>query len=261
MSLELFDKIVTEIGKKQPNMCVSPFYFGEPLADKYFFEKVALCKKAGLGFLKISSNGTLLWIKDNYKKVIDAGINHIILSYDSLEKEVYESIRVGAKFENFMKGVTQLLEYWRSTGSKTQITAQMINMPSNSPGRIEFEKYAKANGLRYAFVPFQFWGKAVHGMTPTAELSEIRYACNNPFYSTVIHWNGDISACCMDSDGEMIFGNVAEDTIENVWKTSLAGFRQSQLDHQWSVKKKCETCPDFMTFGYNRYADLIYKKK
>ena len=132
MSHELFCKIIDEIAEKQPSITVSPFYFGEPLMDEHIFKRIEYCKSKGLSYIKLSTNGSLLSENENYKRLIDSGIDYIIISFDGITKETYESIRVKSCFDKFLDGIEKLANYNHCSGSKVHIVGQMINMENNS---------------------------------------------------------------------------------------------------------------------------------
>lgn len=254
MSKEMFLKIVDEVAEKNPSITFSPFYFGEPLMDKNLFEKIIYCKKKCLTYIKLSTNGSLFSVNDNYKKLVDCGVDHLIISFDGITKKTYESIRIGSKFKNFMDGVNKLMEYKKDSGSSMRITGQMINMDYNSSHKKEFIKYCEEKELEPYFASFQFWGQPVKGVEG---LEKLRYPCNNPLYSAVILHNGDLVACCMDFEGKCVFGNLKENTLEDLWKKKHKLLRQAQINGEYTKFPVCDGCSDWMSFGYNRFAKII----
>ena len=46
----------------------------------------------------ITTNASLLHLKDNYRKMIDADVNELQISVDGASKQVYEGIRRGANY-------------------------------------------------------------------------------------------------------------------------------------------------------------------
>jgi len=49
------------------------------------------------------TNASLLHLRDNYKKLVDTGVNEIQISIDGATKDVFEGIRVGSVFESVEK--------------------------------------------------------------------------------------------------------------------------------------------------------------
>lgn len=249
-----FYKIVDEIAEKQPSICVSPFYFGEPLVSKKIFERIKYCKSKGLTFIKLSTNGSLLYKNDNYKRLIDCGLDFLIISFDAVEKSVYESIRAGSNYERFIQGVKLLVDYKNKTKSKITINAQMIYMDETLPGQQSFINFVKNIGLSPYFTPLQYWNSKIEGQEDLNKT--LRYSCNNPLYSAVIHSNGDLVSCCMDYEGKCKFGNLNDYSLEYLWKEKHVKLRQAQLKGNYEAFKICTNCFDWMTFGYNKYAEV-----
>ncbi|MBF0619631.1 MAG: SPASM domain-containing protein [Candidatus Omnitrophica bacterium] len=258
MSDGLFRKIIDEIADVQPSITVSPFYFGEPLTDSGIFDRIKYCKKKGLSFLKMSTNGSLLNVKDNYCRLVDSGLDHLIISFDGITANTYEAIRCGSKFDSFVKGVQQLVDYKRRTGSPIRLVGQMILMGDNSGERESFSRFISEMGLTPYFASFQYWGAPVPAVG--AALAH-RYACNNPLYSAVILANGDLVACCMDYAGKAVFGNLGEAALAEIWRGKHRELRQAQLDGDYNAFDVCRRCSDWVSFGFNQYSRLIQQVK
>ncbi|MBV8166000.1 MAG: radical SAM protein, partial [Alphaproteobacteria bacterium] len=77
---------------------------GEPLLDKKIYERVAYMKDGGVKFVAITTNASGL-TEDNARKLLAAGIDEVMLSIDSVEKEKYEQMRAGLKYEQVMANI------------------------------------------------------------------------------------------------------------------------------------------------------------
>jgi MoaA/NifB/PqqE/SkfB family radical SAM enzyme len=49
-------------------------------------------------WVRTTPNASLLHLKDNYRKMIDADVNELQISVDGASKQVYEGIRRGANY-------------------------------------------------------------------------------------------------------------------------------------------------------------------
>ncbi|MCH8854634.1 MAG: radical SAM protein, partial [Planctomycetes bacterium] len=70
---------------------------GEPMMNKHFFEMIELCQQAGI-VTGASTNGTFLTPKAQ-QRLLDSGLDLLIISFDGADKESYEKVRVGADFD------------------------------------------------------------------------------------------------------------------------------------------------------------------
>ena len=77
---------------------VSLYRDGEPLIDKKLADRVNILKTGGIKKVSISTNVSLLNERAS-KDLLNAGLDVIIMSIDSLDKEVFENIRVRLNFE------------------------------------------------------------------------------------------------------------------------------------------------------------------
>jgi len=104
MDLELFKKLIREV-KGKPMIILTG---GEPLLHPQIEEFVKEVKEQGM-FCSMSTNSTLL--KEKAKKLVDAGLDFVILSLDGTE-EINDSIRgVKGTFKNVIEGAKELSKY------------------------------------------------------------------------------------------------------------------------------------------------------
>lgn len=80
--------------------------------------------------------------------------------------------------------------------------------------------------------PFEDYTRTKPGVVPQ---------CDTPFGYVSIHWNGDVVPCCKDHSGVHVFGNLFEQTFEQiehgeVRREFLAGLAAGQAN------KLCEFC-------------------
>ena len=90
--------------------------FGEPTMQRnVFYEMIKYARMKEL-WVRTVTNASLLHLKDNYKKLIDSGVNEIQISIDGATKEVFESIRHGSVFDMVVSNCKLINEYAASKG-------------------------------------------------------------------------------------------------------------------------------------------------
>ena len=77
--------------------------------DRKLPERVEYLKKLGIPNVSISTNVSLLTEK-KAREILKAGMNMVTLSIDSLNKEVYESIRRGLVFEKCIENAINFIK-------------------------------------------------------------------------------------------------------------------------------------------------------
>lgn len=105
MGFELFRKIVDE--NRDAIELLLPFGAGEPLMNPRIFDMIAYCKRAGIK-TELSTNATLL-NREMSLKLLDSGLDYLILAFDGATPEVYEKYRKGAKFEKVRQNILEFL--------------------------------------------------------------------------------------------------------------------------------------------------------
>ena len=66
--------------------------------------------------------------------------------------------------------------------------------------------------------------------------------CPHPFTDVGVLWNGDVTLCCLDHDGELNVGNVKDSSIETIIQSEAARkLRASMLGHH-PLPSVCQTC-------------------
>ncbi|MCP5195807.1 MAG: radical SAM protein [Gammaproteobacteria bacterium] len=83
---------------------------GEPLMHRRYIDMVKYLASLDI-WVRTTINGSLLHVRDNYKKIIDSGIGEIQTSFDGACKETFEKIRRNSNFETVVKNLTMLNEY------------------------------------------------------------------------------------------------------------------------------------------------------
>jgi MoaA/NifB/PqqE/SkfB family radical SAM enzyme len=104
---------------------------GEPLlAADPFFEMIAYARSRSI-WVRATINGSLLHLKDNYRRIIDSDICELQVSIDGTSAESYESIRRGGKFDRVVENCKLLNAYAREVGkhrTRMWVVVQRANM-------------------------------------------------------------------------------------------------------------------------------------
>jgi pyrroloquinoline quinone biosynthesis protein E len=88
---------------------------GEPFLGKDFIRMVEYTTSKDI-WVRTSTNATLLNRDENYKKVIDAGVDELQISIDGTTKHTYENIRINARFETVVENCKLINGYCDSLG-------------------------------------------------------------------------------------------------------------------------------------------------
>ena len=88
---------------------------GEPLMGRGYFDMIREARARNI-WVRMTTNASLLHLKDNYKALIDSGVNDIDISVDGATAEVFEAIRVQGDFAQVTKNCQTLNEHCAHLG-------------------------------------------------------------------------------------------------------------------------------------------------
>lgn len=87
------------------------------LQGDIFFDMIKYARSKRI-WVRITTNASLLHVRENYKKLIDSGVNEIDISIDGPDKQTFESIRVQSNFERVVRNCKLINGYTKELGIK-----------------------------------------------------------------------------------------------------------------------------------------------
>lgn len=229
MNDELFKKIADEIIVHSNEIIrVSLYRDGEPLIDPKLAQRTALLKQGGIKDVTISTNVSLL-TEEKAKDLLNAGLDTVIMSIDSLKKEVYESIRVRLNFEKVMENALRFIELRNKIRPETKIWMRMIKQEGNYDEWPDYHKYwAERLGKqdRIYFHTVFNWGGQLKGYAPIVKSYEPNLPCVALWSLMVIFTDGRVPLCNVDFNNKYPTGSVVTHSIEELWKSKIMNERR-----------------------------------
>ena len=227
---KLFEKIVSELAQYADwieAVCIQRA--GEPLLDKKLGARIRRLKEIGIKKITMSTNASLLSEK-KATEILDAGLDDIMLSIDSVDKKIYESLRVGLNFENVMSNIVTLFEVRDRIKPELIVRVRGVSMQdlSTLEGRREvlewetfWDKYKKPHDRIY-MKQLHNWGNQVDVEKKTegglnAAYGDIYHPCILPWSTMHITTMGIVALCPMDYDAKFAMGDLNKETIADIW--------------------------------------------
>ena len=68
--------------------------------------------------------------------------------------------------------------------------------------------------------------------------------CPHPFTDVGVLWNGDVTLCCLDHDGQLSVGNIRDSSIEALIQNDAAEKLRASMLGQHPLPSVCETCQE-----------------
>lgn len=248
MTEELFKKIIDEMSEHLPIGMV-PFFRGESMLHPKFIEFIHYAKERGIKPIQFASNGLLL-TEEMSRLILDAEIDFISFSLDTLDSELYKKTRVYGNLEKSMNHIRKFIELSderRRKGKKTpEIQVSTVNIEEYKERQDEFVSYWRkyADVVRVYEEHDQFGGLKDPKVREELSFLNIRKPCKKLYTDMVICWDGSISLCCYDWNEKHDFANVKNQTIVQIWNgieyQKLRDMNKKGIFEDDYICKKCE---------------------
>lgn len=247
MDKKLFRKIVDECVSLGVSH-LSIHNFGEPLMDKDFMNKVRYAKKKGLFWVGTSTNGKLL-TKSLSEEIILSGLDGINFSLDAFSKTAYEKIRIGLPFEKVIENVKQFIELRHKLKKDNPMI--VVDFVENEFNKNEIKKFvAEWRNLadKVNISTLHTWGGIYGGKAGKESfhfenLRVKKEPCRFLWTDMVINWDGRVSACCQDYEAKMVIGDVATQSLKDIWQGEVLNkLREKHLSGKMTDIPLCSKC-------------------
>ncbi|OHB63556.1 MAG: hypothetical protein A2Y76_02505, partial [Planctomycetes bacterium RBG_13_60_9] len=226
MPMEAFTDIVDAVCENHP--LIKLYLSGEPLLHEGLFEMIDYAGARGCRTM-IHTNAAAL-TRDMSEKILSSSLSFLSFSFDGCAPQVYEHLRPPAKFEQVRSNIRQHLDLRRQRGGGPRTTVEIIRM-RDTDGLIQpFVEEWMASGVDdVCIVDYLTWHGLVDDRRAGGDPQSQRYKpCAAPFQHGCILSDGTVVPCCLDINGTMPLGNVAQSSFTEIW--SASEFRQFRLE-------------------------------
>jgi radical SAM protein with 4Fe4S-binding SPASM domain len=229
---------------------------GEPLLHPEIKEILELCSQFGVS-VNLTTNGTMLLTQKDIL-LASKSLRQVSVSLQSFE-EVEEQERFDAYLKNVLMVVKEgyssskvifELRLWNYNGENERIN-QDLSRNQKAMGIIEEtleldysikDQFQKGKGIK--LLPQIYLSKSYIFEWPDMSREVVSYtgSCYGLKQQVGILVNGDVVPCCLDSEGDVILGNVFESKFEDIVTSDrvsaiVKGFEQNKL-----VEPLCQRC-------------------
>lgn len=211
---------------------ITPFLHGEPLLRKDFIEKVRLINElAPKAKITIFTNASLLndEVAEELSKI--KNIEQIVFSFPGGNKDIYENV-TGLSFENTIVNIKNAILKLRNFDVRISMPKCLENKESEQ----DFYKLWKGYKCS-SYDTYNYLDNVNNSLC-----GECYEHCDRAIRSMTVMYDGRVCLCCMDSEGEYIFGDVSKEPIKIVWNNSL--YREFRKKHIISrlYSEPCNIC-------------------
>lgn len=245
MTKELYKKIIDESQELKINY-INLHNFGEPLVDKDFVWRVKYAKSKNIKRISTNTNGTLL-TKKLAKEIIESGLDELFISVDAATKKSYQKIRIGLNYDQVIKNIKYLVQLKKqSNSSHPKIILDFLEFNLNKNETQKFIKKWKSIVDSVCISQIHDWSnkkKIDIGKTINNYVEFSHSPCRLPFTEMLVNWDGTVSLCCQDIEGEIILGDVNKESISDIWQNKkYQSIRKAHLNLKTKNLPLCQNC-------------------
>lgn len=258
MKRELFEKIVREMARHSVRR-ISPYLNNEPFLDSDMVAKLLYIReRIPRAKIVLTTNGSRLDDRTIDGLLEADALDALYISFQGVEKKGYEAtMRGGLIFEETMANVENLIEKWKAAGGRKRFKIVVTMVATNLINTGKAVAFWESRGVESKWTPLENRGGNIDGASAFAPESGPlkRYAnCTRLFKQAYVLFNGDMVLCCTDYTREVILGNVAESSIEEVWNGPQArAIRRLYAEGRMDEIPLCRECMISGTTGDEEY--------
>lgn len=218
------------------------YFMGEPLLNPDLPEMVKYLHDQGIRSI-ISTNG--MFLEEMCGDLLDNGLSRLIMTLDGFTQETISAYRVGADFNQIIRGIDATARHREKNGSHIRLEVQTLVFKHNEHELNEIKNYVSTRSDKLTLVSpiISGWGGKVNEINiPSEKYSRIKakpFSCPK-ILDIVITWEGDVLPCCYDSHGDFAYGNLLNESFEAVyWNDKGIQLRSMGNQRKLAPCKEC----------------------
>jgi radical SAM protein with 4Fe4S-binding SPASM domain len=224
LDLDRFRQIFDQVREYAFN--ISLYNWGEPFLNKNIFSIIEYASSSGCA-TTVHSNFNV-FDYSMAEEAVSSGLTHIYLSIDGATQQTYEKYRSGGELARVIENVKLIVSKKESMKRRFPILTWKYLVFPHNVHEIESARQ-KAKELRvdaFELVRGNIDNVAVFGREETHDLSTGQIMTHQPDFcdslwdSLIVYPDGSVIPCCQAFRKKDIFGNVLENSVEEVWNNS-----------------------------------------
>jgi GTP 3',8-cyclase len=259
MSWDMIKNIVQQLKQLKYKGRVENYIYNEPTRRKDLWEIIAYIRQElPHACQMMNTNGDYFKSKDDIKSLFDYGLNQMQIniyssSDDSEDDKIFENgVRLAKQRQATLQkwvdelGLDQKLSLYQNIGPRKkacQVIAKFGIRKTTKDSELEGPNHFSN---RSGNIP-DFRGAAVEPLNKH---------CTRPFRFLNINWTGDAILCCNDFYGKTNFGNVAKNTLLEIWNDVNFHIYRLKLQNKKRDCFLCNNC-DFNGGYYPHMTDKV----
>jgi radical SAM protein with 4Fe4S-binding SPASM domain len=238
--MDTYKKIIDE-GAENGLCSLKLQYLGEPLADPFIVERIKYAKDKGIMDVMFNTNATLL-TEEMSHNILQAGLDDIFFSVDSIVPEKYNKIRIGTHYEHTIKNIKNFMKI-KNSGDYDHVQTRVSMVVFPGTPQEEIEQYKNYWVPIVGSVGFDGWINESSNKPESSDYNP-NFVCAQPFQRMFVMYNGLVTPCCLDAKREYALGDVYQTSIKEIWHgEKLTKMRNLHIEGKYMDIAICRKCP------------------
>lgn len=216
-------KKAIEQGKNMGIQEVGFYTNGEPLLNLNIDRYIEYAKKNSYNYVYITTNG-ILANEERIRKLFDIGLDSIKFSINSIEKENYNKIHGTDCFEVVVNNLKNIYNMKKKEYKNKRVYVSYIKTKLNNYKDNEINDFFKEYCDDISIQNVRNQGGLVSNIKKLKfnnTREEYKLPCFYPFNTVVITCEGYVTACCMDFQNYLVYGNLNKGKISDIWNNEV----------------------------------------
>ncbi|HPQ72064.1 MAG TPA: radical SAM protein [bacterium] len=261
MSETLFAQLVDECSPHGTKFTL--WNFGEPFLHPQIFEFIERAHTSGIS-VKVSTNGTAFYTRRKIDRLLECGVEKVIIGIDGATPETHAKFRRGVDFAAILAGLSYLSTSMNGTSLPFQLVIQMLAFRHNESEidrvrdlaisfgasfELKTANLQMVEGLDYEdWLPITEKYKRYH-WNPERKGWYLKDAgrsfCSyieNGFAGFVVNWDGRATPCCRDYQSEWVIGDLNHQRLEEIWLGDPLNELRGAIRQDYRSVSICRQC-------------------
>ena len=249
MDMDLYKMIIDEISENRKRVkSIALFMDGEPTLHKKLIEFLKYAKSKNIKNIYLSSNMEFFSekiINQIFEQNLHQTLKYVICSLDGVSETTHQSNRIGVDTKKAYENTHLLIKKKNQKRSiYPWVFPRMLINETNKHEEKEFYNYWRGKADKVLRTAMHNWGGQIKDKRLNLADHGFSKICYFPFSQCFIQINGGIRLCCLDVNGEYIFGDLENNSITEIWRSKkFTDLRKNFLDQDYNkLPKLCHNC-------------------
>lgn len=252
MDVKLIIKIIEELRDLRYKGVITLYLYNEPFRDPRLLQIVeyitAVLPQACIG---VSTNGDFFKTAADIQAAYDAGVRQLTINvYNAAEG----MLNAEAGQQRAARRAVVLQSFLDELKVDQKASLYRYAPPGKRIGRVEHKYGVIEHGRMGSFELQNRSGNIAHLIPALTE--PLQKMCVRPFRFMNVNWKGEVVLCCNDYHGDIVFGNVADRSLVNIWNDPrMHSYRVALLKKDRDIGL-CRGC-DYSGGSYQHMVETI----